>query len=105
MMKKLAISLVIVSLVVLQRPAWAWDNEGHMNLNRVPAEKLPRDGPAFLRGAVAELAYLGPEPDRWRENSDPALKSAQEPDHYIDLERIAWLDRLPEGRYEFYQKL
>lgn len=76
-----------------------------MYVNRVAAEKLPSDVPAFLRSAVAELAYLGPEPDRWRDHFDPALKSAQEPDHYIDLERIAWLDRLPEGRYEFYQKL
>jgi hypothetical protein len=74
-------------------------------VNRVAAEKLPPDTPIFLRSAVAELAYLGPEPDRWREEPDPALKSAQEPDHYFDLERIAWLDKLPEGRYEFYQKL
>ena len=76
-----------------------------MYVNRVAAEKLPPDVPAFLRSAVAELAYLGPEPDRWREGSNPALKNAQEPDHYIDLERIDWLDHLPEGRYEFYQKL
>ena len=76
-----------------------------MYVNRVAAEKLPQDVPAFLRSAVAEVAYLGPEPDRWRDDSNPALKSAQEPDHYIDLERIAWLDPLPEGRYEFYQKL
>jgi hypothetical protein len=76
-----------------------------MYVNRVAAQKLPPDVPDFLRGAVAELAYLGPEPDRWRDNSDPSLQSAQEPDHYIDLEKIAWLDRLPEGRYDFYQKL
>jgi hypothetical protein len=102
--RKLAFSLLI-TLLINQQAAWGWGNEGHMYVNRVAAEKLPPDTPPFLRSAIAELAYLGPEPDRWREESDPALKSAQEPDHYIDLERIAWLDNLPEGRYEFYQKL
>jgi hypothetical protein len=94
-----------IVFLVPQQAAWGWGNDGHVYVNRVAAEKLPPDTPIFLRSAVAELAYLGPEPDRWREEPDPALKSAQEPDHYFDLERIAWLDKLPEGRYEFYQKL
>jgi S1/P1 Nuclease len=99
------VAFLLLVLVVSPPAAWGWGYEGHVFVNRVAAEKLPPDVPAFLRSAVAELAYLGPEPDRWRENSEAALKNAQEPDHYIDLERIAWLDRLPEGRFEFYQKL
>jgi len=101
------LAVIILTLVSpnTARVAWGWGNEGHTYVNRVAAEQLPQDVPAFLRSAVSELAYLGPEPDRWRAESDPTLKSAQEPDHYIDLERIAWLDHLPEGRYEFYQKL
>lgn len=104
-MNRLGLGFLLFAFVIPQQAAWGWGSDGHMYVNRVAAEKLPQDVPAFLRNAVAELAYLGPEPDRWRDNSDPALKSAQEPDHYIDLERIAWLDHLPEGRYEFYQKL
>jgi hypothetical protein len=61
--------------------------------------------PRFLRLAVGEIGYLGPEPDRWRSPSEFALKNAQEPDHFIDLERVSWLDPLPRGRYEFYRKL
>lgn len=61
--------------------------------------------PRFLRQAVREIAYLGPEPDRWRNPAEFALKNAQEPDHFIDLERVSWLDPLPRGRYEFYRKL
>lgn len=61
--------------------------------------------PRFLRHAVGEMAYLGPEPDRWRSPSEFALKNSQEPDHFIDLERVSWLDPLPPGRYEFYRKL
>ena len=100
------VSLALTALVLLQSGgAGAWGNEGHTYINRVAAEKIPADMPSFLRRAVTEIAYLGPEPDRWRSPSEFALKNAQEPDHFIDLERVAWLDPLPQGRYEFYRKL
>jgi len=101
-----AISVVLIALVLVQsEAAVAWGNEGHTAINRVAAERIPATMPRFLRRAVAEIAYLGPEPDRWRSPSEFALKNAQEADHFIDLERIAWLDPLPPGRYEFYRKL
>jgi hypothetical protein len=104
MVQKVRVPFLLLVLLLPPRAA-GWGYDGHLCVNRVAAEKLPADVPLFLRSAVAELAYLGPEPDRWRDDSDAALKSSQEPDHYIDLERIAWLDPLPEGRYEFYQRL
>ncbi len=85
--------------------AFSWGNEGHTYINRVAAQNIPATMPKFLRHAVNEIAYLGPEPDRWRNPAELALKNAQEPDHYIDLERLAWLDPLPPGRYEFYRRL
>jgi hypothetical protein len=100
------LSWLLIALVLLQSDAaFAWGNEGHVYVNRVAALKIPSDMPRFLRRAVAEIAYLGPEPDRWRNPSEFALKNAQEPDHFIDLERVDWLDPLPKGRYEFYKKL
>ena len=100
------IGILLIALVLFQpQPAGAWGNEGHTAINRVAAEKIPSSMPAFLRGAADEIAYLGPEPDRWRSPSEFALKNAQEPDHFIDLERVAWLDPLPQGRYEFLRKL
>jgi hypothetical protein len=100
------ISLLLVALFLFQtQTAFAWGNEGHVYVNRVAAQKIPVSMPRFLRRAVAEIAYLGPEPDRWRNPAEFALKNAQEPDHFIDLERVAWLDPLPKGRYEFYRKL
>ena len=100
------ISLALVALVLMQsEAAFAWGNEGHTAINRVAAEKIPATMPRFLRRAVVEIAYLGPEPDRWRSPSEFALKNAQEADHFIDLERVSWLDPLPRGRYEFYRKL
>jgi hypothetical protein len=100
------ISLSLIVLILLQSiTAVAWGNEGHTAINRVAAQKIPASMPPFLRRAVVEIAYLGPEPDRWRSPTEFALKNAQEPDHFIDLERVSWLDPLPPGRYEFYRKL
>jgi hypothetical protein len=97
---------MLVALVLFQADAaFAWGNEGHTYVNRVSAQKIPAEMPRFLRRAVAEIAYLGPEPDRWRNPSEPQLKNAQEPDHFIDLERVDWLNPLPTTRYEFYRKL
>lgn len=100
------ISLLLIALVIFHPSlAAAWGNEGHTYVNRVAAQKIPVSMPLFLRRAVAEIAYLGPEPDRWRSPSEFALKNSQEPDHFIDLERVSWLDPFPPGRYEFYRKL
>src|ERR1700686_755538 len=100
------ISAVLIALVLMQSvAAGAWGNEGHVAINRVAAQKIPATMPRFLRLAVGEISYLGPEPDRWRSPSEFALKNAQEPDHFIDFERVSWLDPLPPGRYEFYRKL
>jgi hypothetical protein len=100
------ICLVLLALSMVDAPeALGWGNEGHTYINRVAAGKIPAEMPRFLRRAGAKITYLGPEPDRWRSPSEYALKNAQEPDHFIDLERIAWLDPLPQGRYEFYRKL
>lgn len=100
------IGYLLIALVLFQtQTAFAWGNEGHTYVNRVAAQKIPAGMPRFLRRAVTEIAYLGPEPDRWRNPAEFALKNAQEPDHFIDLERVAWLDPLPKGRYEFYKKL
>src|ERR1700683_1740431 len=100
------VSLGLTALVLLSSVgSGAWGDAGRTFINRVAAEKIPADMPSFLRRAATEIAYLGPEPDRWRSPSEFALKNAQEPDHFIDLERVAWLDPLPQGRYEFYRKL
>lgn len=100
------IGVVLIALVLVQSPpAVAWGNEGHIYINRVAAQKIPASMPLWLRRAAEEIAYLGPEPDRWRSPSEFALKNAQDPDHFINLERLSWLDPLPRGRYEFYRKL
>jgi hypothetical protein len=97
-------AVCLLAVTCLISPAWPWGNEGHSAINRVAAEKLPSDVPAFLRDGGAQLAYLAPEPDRWRATSELALKRSQEPDHFINLEMVVGME-LPPDRYSFYREL
>jgi hypothetical protein len=78
-----------------------------MWINYVAAKRLPKSMPSFLRDSADRLEYLGPEPDRWRnQNSEPQLKYSQEPDHFIDWENLpSDFGPLPDGRWRFVQRL
>jgi hypothetical protein len=91
-------------LTISAQSAFPWGNEGHSAINRVACEKLPSTVPEFLRNACDQLAYIAPEPDRWRQPSELALKKFQEPDHFINLEAVQGMD-LPYDRYSFYRAL
>jgi hypothetical protein len=99
--------LCVTVLLLGQIATFAWGNNGHTYINQVAAQKIPESMPGFLRtsAAVERIAYLGPEPDRWRGPTEYALNNAQSPDHFIDLERIEGIGNLPRGRYEFYKLL
>ena len=93
---------VFLTLVPLRLHSWG--NEGHVAVNRAAARAIPANMPLFLRQAVSRIAYLGPEPDRWRSKAELELKQSQEPDHFIDLERLQNFGELPPGRYDFYKR-
>jgi len=84
-----------------------WGAEGHRLVNRIAAENLPADAPAFLKtpAAIDEIEYLGPEPDRWRSLAEPELNSAQAPEHFIDLEVADRIGPLPRRRLDYIAEL
>jgi len=88
---RVAVSCVLTSLL-LSQPAWGWGNDGHMMINRLAAQYLPTDVPAFLRdkAALDTMQYLGPEPDRWRNKAEDELSQTQAADHFIDMEWAAY---------------
>ena len=109
-MRRLMECVLLVSVIVLMADVpklGAWGSDGHTWINEVAAIKLPRNMPAFMRKAVDRLGFLGPEPDRWRnQNSEPELKYSQEADHYINLEQLpADFGDFPAGRYGYMKKL
>lgn len=87
--------------------SFGWGNTGHKMINRLAAENLPADVPAFLRSqqAIDEIEYLGPEPDRWRSLAEPELEADQAPDHFIDLEYADMIGTLPRKRYDYIAEL
>jgi hypothetical protein len=99
------VAAVLCLIAFFVQNAGAWGDIGHMLINRAAAEKVPASMPQFLKQAAARIEYLGPEPDRWRNPIEASLKNAQEPDHFIDLERVADIPQLPPGRYDFYRLL
>lgn len=85
-----AIATVIGGVAAV--PLFAWGQRGHYLTGQAAAAKLPAAMPEFFRAAAAQLAYLNPEPDRWRSRDesslDPALDQGSAPDHFIDMELV-----------------
>ena len=96
-MPRLALCALVVALTAsapVPPPSHAaqWGEDGHRLVGRAAADALPDAMPAFFRDAAAQLSYLNPEPDRWRDRTerdlDRALDAAHAPEHYIDLELV-----------------
>lgn len=89
--------------------SFGWGKDGHKMINRVAAETLPADMPAFMHTpqALNEIEYLGPEPDRWRSPAEPELSAVQAPEHFIDLELADMTapNGLPLRRFDFIRDL
>ena len=99
-------AIVLIFIFLLQPALIGWGERGHELVNRSAALILPNDMPGFLKANAEQLAYLGPEPDRWRERTmEPALYDAQAPEHFIDMERVSWMEQYPPTRHEFITRL
>jgi hypothetical protein len=94
-------SFLIAVLLCSAVLAFGWGDEGHKLINKTAAAAIPAAMPAFFKAGADKFVYNGPEPDRWRERVEPSLKNSQEPDHYIDMERVSDIGEFPAGRYDF----
>jgi hypothetical protein len=88
---KLFITAIFASALV-SGSLFAWGQRGHYLTGQAAAAKLPEAMPKFFRIAGPQLAYLNPDPDRWRSRDesrlDPALDRGLAPDHFIDMEML-----------------
>ncbi len=106
-MVRFVVAAAMVPVMMVQ-PSFAWGGDGHRMINRLAGAALPSDVPEFLRSpqGLNALEYYGPEPDRWRDRTEPELNAAQSPEHFIDLEYADLLGpTLPRRRYEFIRAL
>lgn len=80
------------AVLVLPTVAFGWGEVGHYLTGKAAAMRVPQAMPAFFRDATRQLAYLNPDPDRWRDRAesriDPAMDEASAADHFIDLELV-----------------
>lgn len=96
--------MAVVFTVVAAGSALAWGLDGHRMISRAAVDGL-KDMPAFFLDAVDRLAYLGPEPDRWRDDELSIMDEAWKYDHYIDLENVPAGALDAPDRYAFLEAL
>jgi hypothetical protein len=96
-------SAAVLFLCTLTPRISGWGDDGHRFVNQVAAANLPEDMPAFFRDAAVRLAFLGPEPDRWRDGRQvyKALREASGPDHFVDIDKPEDFRALPDDRYQY----
>jgi hypothetical protein len=90
-----------------------WGEHGHRITALAAVAALPAEMPAFFREAGPQLAYLNPEPDRWRQrlesSREPALDGASAADHFLDYDMIPAASRVSalraKDRYAFADSL
>lgn len=104
-------SAAVIAVAAAPRTANArfWGETGHRIIGDAAAAALPEQMPRFFRDARAQLAYLNPDPDRWRDRAesslDPALNDAQSVEHYIDMELVPGEALRARNRYAFVDSL
>jgi len=82
-----------------------WGAQGHIMTARAAHHFLPDEMPAFFREAVEQLAWLNPEPDRWRDRAeasqDGALDGIHGAEHWINFELLPPGALEAENRYRY----
>ena len=98
-------------VVLTAAPANAarWGEPGHRMIGEAAGRALPAEMPAFFRNAIADFAYLNPEPDRWREQGevtlDPALGIGGGYEHFVDFEGVPDAAFAAPTRYDYLLQL
>lgn len=92
-------ALALVAAATLAGTAPAWWVKGHETITEAAAMALPEDMPAFFRAAGKALAYCAGDPDRWKNKGAKALKDAESPHHFLDIEDLDGHEP-PHGRYK-----
>jgi hypothetical protein len=107
------------TFVAIAGPAHAWDAHGHRTIAwlamDVMQSKLPEEVKkgelafVFSESGRAQVGYESGEPDRYRAINFGALKHENDPDHYIDIEKLEQfgltLSTVAPLRYEYLRDM
>src|SRR5262249_8503601 len=78
--------------------ARAWWIIGHGTITEAACLALPDEMPAFFRAAGKSLAHLAGDPDRWKNRDAVFLRSAESPNHFLDIEELDG-NEIPRDRF------
>jgi hypothetical protein len=102
-MPKIAATLLILLLIPVR--AHAWGEKGHLMVNRLAVEKAGNQLPEFMSGGRNQLIYDGYEPDRWRDEVNTPMNTAQAADHFMDSELWGPISTIEPDRFAFMEKV
>jgi len=100
-----ALAVGCLALTARAPAAARWGAGGHEMAARAAVSALPDDMPPFFLAAEDQLAYLDPEPDRWRAANRPEMRGAWAPDHFVDLELVPPSALQAADRYGYLDEL
>jgi hypothetical protein len=95
-----ALLILVIPISVL-----AWGEKGHLMVSRLAIDAAASKLPEFMNAGREQLIFNAYEPDRWREEGRTPMNFAQEPDHFIDIEKWGTVATLPTDRYLYIQQL
>jgi len=104
-MRRAIAALLSVQLVVPS--GWGWGAEVHRLVTLLALEDLGPATPGWLSDPAVQrrIAFQSNQPDRWRGWKSLVLSHENDPDHYLDIERLAefglTLQSLPKLRREY----
>src|SRR5215831_10727011 len=98
--------VVTTFLILLLTPnsVGAWGEKGHLMINRLALDKAGPQLPEFMVAARNQLIYDAYEPDRWREEVNTPMNTAQAADHFFDSELWGAIPTIEADRYAFMEK-
>jgi len=101
MLKRVALALVILLVVVAPQRLSAWGARGHTIVSRAAIQSLPLAVPLFLSRQIDWIGERSVLADTWRRPTEPFLKEAEDPNHVWQMERFAFIRTIPRSRDEF----
>ena len=94
------IALFCALLLAIQNLV-AWGVRGHTLANLAAVERIPLNGPLFLKAQKAYIGHLGIIPDTWRSVTEPYLRISEDANHSWYTEGFDFIPEPPHSRTEF----
>src|ERR1700724_1774823 len=92
---------ILCAQVLGVQTAGAWGIRGHTLANLAAVERIPLNGPVFLKAQKAYIGHLGIIPDTWRSVTEPYLRISEDANHSWYTEGFDFIPEPPRSRTEF----